>query len=55
MSQLLGGNSANTNPGLSSWEIQEVCSRKDTLVKVFALLGPLVNALSSLCLPGSEE
>lgn len=25
---LWGGNDANTNPGLSSWEIQEVCPRK---------------------------
>lgn len=55
---LWGGNDANTNPGLSSWEIQEVCPRKGgrkTFVKVLVPLGPLVNALCSLCRPDSEE
>lgn len=59
VAQLLGGNDANTNPGLSSWEIQEVCPRKGgetgTFVKVLVPLGPRVNALSPLCLAESEE
>lgn len=56
---LLEGNDANTNPGFSSWEIQEASPRsgggRRMFVKVPVLPCPHINELSPLFLLDSEE